>query len=263
MVSLRALCTTTRVLYGLHRGTRRDSGMLVYQMGKVASKSIHATLASALPGTPIIHIHKLNPANFRDFRKTMWRQDPIFLKYMRASYLSSRFDASFFEDRRWKIITLVRDPVARNLSQFFYSIGSYIPFIDDRSQLQREDVHELKSIFLDNFPNHTLPIEWFDGELRAVFGYDILSKPFDHKAGYAIHDHILALRVEDINRVGPSALSRFLGVEINSIEKINTAKDEGYYDLYSFFKNIIKIPSSYLEKRTTTSTAATSTLSPR
>jgi len=246
MVSLRGLFTTSRVLFGLYRQTRLNSGILLYQMGKVGSKSIVATLSPALPGFPVIHVHALNPTNFGPLREMVWEKDSVFLRHARNRLLSRCLDVSFLEDRDWKLITLVREPLARNLSKFFYMIGSYVPSIDNRRELSKEDIPRLRDIFMHQFPDHTEPARWFEEELRAVFGYDIMDYPFDPTIGYATYGPILILRTEDLDRVGATALADFLDTDIKGIKRTNTSRDQGYNDLYSHFKRVVKFPYDFL-----------------
>jgi len=248
MVSPKTLITTARVIYGLRKRLNTNHGILVYQMGKVASKSIRSTISDALPSTPIIHVHTLNPTIARDnFRKYKFSSNGKFLKYSRSLFLSSEVSPSLIYDKNWKIITLVRDPVAQTISDFFFSLGDYTDFNGKKYQLQESDINRLKEIYLNDYPDHSLPIEWFDDELSSVFNYDIYAKLFDRRKGYFYDDNLLLLRVEDLNTIGPEALESFLNVNNVMLKRVNTANTLGYKKTYEQFKSHISLPMPFLQ----------------
>jgi hypothetical protein len=72
--------------------------------------------------------------------------------------------------RRWKVVTLVRDPIARNISGFFQTLQSEFGLDYEKAEsMDEEDVaRELVDIFLEKVTWHDYPLTWFDTELKSV-----------------------------------------------------------------------------------------------
>lgn len=95
--------------------------ILIYQMMKVGSNTVRQTLASVLD-QPILHIHFLAQDNLTSHclgieREHEWRYVAKSLPQM--NYLYSLIKNTSAKNR-WKVIVLVRDPIARNISLFFH-----------------------------------------------------------------------------------------------------------------------------------------------
>jgi hypothetical protein len=110
----------------------------------------------------------------------------------------------------WKVISPIREPVARNVSAFFQSIERYYP--DYREYKYKEAVLES---FLQDY-NHQWPELWFDAEIMDVFDFDPFSEKFNRKQGYQTYEvergEILIIRLEDADKVLPRAIKEFLGI---------------------------------------------------
>ena len=111
--------------------------VFIFQMGKVASTSIYKSLQQQYPGR-VFHGHS--------FKKD--HENPE-IRFLHHHY---RFGG------RIKIISLVREPVGRNISAFFQNFEEYtgIPFSSSALSLD-----ELYQIFLGKYA-HEEPLEWFD-----------------------------------------------------------------------------------------------------
>ena len=95
--------------------------IITYQMGKVGSSTVQASLVAVDPERPIYHVHFLNPARVREIeqqRRNYFGTEKISL--LRRPWLSEfLFKQIRKQNRNWKIVTLVREPIARNISTFF------------------------------------------------------------------------------------------------------------------------------------------------
>jgi hypothetical protein len=100
--------------------------LIIYQMGKVGSKSVKRTLETLNLDMPIYHSHLLTKARIAETEKKRKK----FFRTSRESYLKRPWLNQFLRtkinkgmaDHKWKLITLTRDPVARNLSTFFENL---------------------------------------------------------------------------------------------------------------------------------------------
>lgn len=231
--------------------------IIVYQMGKVGSKTVELSLRyyyqSRGRDVEIYHAHFLNYLKEMEknaLRQKISRHGLQHIHEMMA--LKKKIESD--PNRKWKLISLVRDPVARNIAGFFQalSINQHIP--DWKARYQRGDlkVEELLEKFLtlgDDFRNH--PASWFDSQLKPVFGIDVYEKPFPHEKGYEIYKNdrfeLLVIRMEDLNRCAAEALEQFLGIDGFELVESNTSEEKDYKDLYKAFK-ALPMPSEYVEQ---------------
>jgi hypothetical protein len=231
------------------------SPVLVYQMGKVGSKTIEATLRARSIPNPIHHVHFLS-----------WRQIEAVEQYYLEQGLPRRFsesraarnllDTASGKKCSCKIITLVRDWVARAVSDLFENMELLLP----ECAAARHDDGKSPEMILkylqaacENFdPNTDFAATWFDKELKEVFGFDIFSVDFDKQRGYQIyhspHADILCIRLEDLSRVYRESFAEFLNISIPSLVHDNTASAKQYHQLYTQIKDRLSVSPEALNK---------------
>lgn len=113
------------------------------------------------------------------------------------------------------VVSLVRDPIARQISGLFQSPDLASISLHDRSGRFDVDrvVTYLEEHFLTADPHHGAD-SWFDEELATVFGVDVFAHPFPRGRGYSIlrekRARVLLLRMEDLDRTLGPALCEFL-----------------------------------------------------
>jgi hypothetical protein len=124
----------------------------IFQMGKVGSVSVQATLAGCLPNK-IVHAHCYEDMALEE-------QD----------LLTSRKKAGL----PINVITPVREPISRNISAFFQTFTRDTGFeLTDRDWT----VDELLELFLKRYP-HDESYTWFDVNFKPLIGLDVYSEPF-------------------------------------------------------------------------------------
>jgi hypothetical protein len=196
---------------------RRGAPILVYQMGRVASTSIARSLRAG-GARRVFRCHTLNPAHVSSLRFS--RRFPAQLLYGRFAHV---------RDRRLKVISPVRDPMARNISTFFKTLHRYVPHGDLKS------VEELRQIFIEHF-DHDEPEVWFDREIKEVLGVDVYAHPFDSDVGHTaiVTDDLdlLVFKVELPEKEIEHLLEDFLRMDRVDLVKANQSKHESYADLY-------------------------------
>jgi hypothetical protein len=163
----------------------------------------------------------------------------------------------------WDVVTLVRDPVRRNVSSFFQNLELMFDFwpADELKSRSAGDVAaRLVELFVDSYIAGKSPVEyddgdpltWFDEELKPVFGVDVFATPFPVSQGYEIYggpsSRVLLLRLEDLDRVANAAFKDFLGAGLSRVVRRNDASDKVYADLYRRFRQLLKLPSQYLDR---------------
>ena len=228
--------------------------ILLFTMGKVGTKTIEYSLREY--GAPhCIHIaHNLNPLMLQRWRKRINEryEDPyIPLEAWHHAWRIRRTVTETLGKKRWQVISLVRDPVARSLSTYFENLSYFFA-----NALERFDAGDLT---IDNFiegffrlPPSKFPQGWFDTQMKFVFGIDVYEQPFPKEKGYALyrgkHADLLVLRLEDVHRCAPHAMKQFLGLDTFSIASDNRAQEKPYAALYKESKEHIRFPVQILNR---------------
>ena len=239
-----------------------DYILLVYQMGKVGSTSIVNSLKTLHLGKTVFHVHGLSPElisyNDNIYRKKfneLRRIDPHLIE---SIYLREILD-EVVDSHYWKIISLVRDPVARNISTLFQNRKLFYEF--DKKVDQMPDnllVQYYKNLFIESYEDqdygqrHQTPLIWLDNEIEGVFGIDVYASDFPKDKGYRIYKkenvEMLLIRLENLNTCAADAIREFLGIENFKLESGNISENKDYGDAYKKFLAAIDIPQSYLDE---------------
>lgn len=261
---------TAKPLYMWRQGrsyrAHKQGPILILQMGKVGSKSVQAGLEARSLGRPIYHAHFLSKertARTEKQRRKFFRTD-------RHSYLMrpwlNQFLLRAFEkredDRKWKLITLTREPVGRNISAFFenldvvrretdgnFEISSHYYGIDP-TVVAVDDVEKLANLFFSR-ATHDSPLMFFDREIKSIFGVDVLGSEFPKEKGYGIYRaarvELLVLKLESLVDCAGAAFDEFLGIDDFKLINRNIGAKKAYAPLYDAFKRNAVIDSEYID----------------
>lgn len=231
----------------------RKSPVLVYQMGKVGSAAVHKSLTSYRLGRSIYHIHNLNKEQAKE----------ELARHIEMSGSSRSYDYlwhSLFlcdlvrkpSSEKWPIITLVREPVKRNVSAFFQALDRINPELYQRGIKGNIEVDKLLDYFLNSFKQHSVPEIWFDRQLKNVFDVDVYSNPFPREKGYCIYESetakVLLIRLENLEQCAGKAFNEFLGIQNFVLLTANIGENKAYKKMYKAFLAEAKLPDSYLKK---------------
>jgi len=253
----RLLSTVYHELRLRRAGSVRAPPILVFQMGKVASSAIFDALRAAELRSPIFHIHFLNPASIRGAEDLLRRTFGTRGSVNRWALYESRYVRRHFlkdSHRPIKIVSLVRDPVSRNLSSFFANLDMFIPHCLARFDQGSLTVADIRRHFLTDFHEHTYPLQWFDEEMKSTFGIDVFADDdvvrrsdtlFQYKRD---HVELLVLRVEDLADGGSRALEDFLGIAPVTLRATNEARSKDYDRVYRAVIKRLKLPEDYLAR---------------
>lgn len=216
-----------RVLQAVRAGRRR--AVLVYSMGKVGSTAVVHALQTA-PDLAVFHVHHLAavPARGAGHRRALsallWRE-----------LVAPGVPAA--------VITLTREPIARNVSAFFQNlrreVGGPAPW--------QAPTATLVETFLTRF-DHTRAVRWFDDEPRRALGVDVYAAPFDAAAGHAriAHDRYptLVLRCELDDAAKGRLIGAFLGRAGVELARANAGEDKAYAHAYAAFRRALRVPQA-------------------
>lgn len=217
----------------------------IYQMGKVGSSTIRRSLGAMEHKYAIYYPHHLTQENIDDmelaYRKS-WSSSYSPRHLWHSQYLRKRLNNHSFTCR-CKVISLTRDPVARNISSFFNNI--YLNYGMDR--LNNKEVLRL---FFNDF-NHQTPLVWFDRELKGVCNLDVYKTDFPKEKGYKIYQgnlvDALVIRLESLSMCVKDSFKDFLDIDDFQLVNANIGETKNYASLYREFLSSVSIPNSYLE----------------
>jgi hypothetical protein len=185
------------------------------------------------------------------------------LKYVwTAQYVSKLVKEQLQKGARWQIVTLVRDPVARNLSSFFQHIRIESPVSEKEYKLKSreydfevvvkdDNLKDVIDIFFER-SRHDTPLTFFDREFKGILNIDIFESDFATEKGYQIlhtdQADVLLIRLEDLNHCATEALKAFLNIDNLELRSANIGGQKEYANAYHQFKRAIVLPESYLDK---------------
>lgn len=232
----------------------KTNPIIIYQMGKVGSEAVERSLATCNINRPLHRAHSLVPENLHSALEDL---DISPQDYFRRSRIV--FDGQFLAKQiardlhrgHWQVISMVRDPIAQNVSSFFQLLDLLVPDFDARHRAGQLSTSELMKTFLAHYPPDNNYITWFDEEMKRTFSVDVFKKPFPHGNGFEIyrepHAELLVIRLEDLDRCAPQAFSEFLGIENFRIRRTNEASSKEYSELYNEFRREAVYPASYVD----------------
>lgn len=225
----------------------KDSVIAVYTYGKVASSTVYFTLKKYLPMNHVYHNHVLDKQNLKrrldlDEYGTLQKNRDI-----QGLKINKMLESN--PGLRLKIITIVRDPIARMISDIF---ENWKLFYEDMNY-DDIDIKELEKKY-NNSNTFQYMKKWFDEEFRAFTGVDVFTHEFDKYSGFSIYNFeqfdMLVMTLEGLNKNYSTAFQEFLNINIPKLRNINTARDkEGYYKYLEIKKNLkfekLKLEESY------------------
>jgi len=248
-----------RIKYGRYRKQHAHDKfpLIIYQMGKVGSSTIVNSLKNLSLNYTVYQVHVLTDewisrVHGQYKRASRIHGRPMLDTHLLASmYLREKLDGGHGE-RKWKVISLVRDPVARNISCFFQAFPVYFPGCPADMLSDGERVGELVDLFMEKFEEHETPLEWFDTHMKPVFGIDVFAEPFPWEKGYKIYEgdeaDLLVMRLEDLDACAARAFREFIGVDGFRMTPDNVSGGKQYAEMYRLFRRQAVIPRAMLEK---------------
>lgn len=211
-------------------------------MGKVGSQTLASSLSQTSVGQRTISVHFLGKG-FKTVleRHRQARLSPGHLETSRA--LIKQIDR--LQNGGCQIITAVRDPVARAVSNLFQNPELLDAPISKSGTIDPDTGSKWLAQRLSQPDAFEYVETWFNSELRDVFGIDVFQTPFNHEAGWTVIDakriSVLILRTEDLSRSGGLALARFLGIAdpvtlASSNVRSDTSSGRAYREVLSNFR---------------------------
>ncbi len=245
----------------------RDDPVLVYQMGKVGSSSIVRSLKALDLDRAVYHTHLLTDELIEETeasRKKFFRTDKhaYLMRPWLNRFLKDKIDKGI-GNRRWKVISLVREPLSRNIAAFFencefvylpetkqYRISSDL-YAFEPLLVNEKGLDDIVELFL-KWGDHDTPLKYFDKQIKRVFGIDVYASAFDRERGYQVYEgknaDLMVLKLEKLDDCAAEAFRDFLGIENFSLVNANVASQKDYAELYKNIKSFITFPKAYVDR---------------
>lgn len=218
--------------------------ILIYQMGKVGSSTLESSLNSA--EIKNLHIHNIVGANNYKF-KSRGALNTL------AAYLAKLIFKYKIKTSKnnIKIITLMRDPIARNISTLFQELPRMLYFNSLENNRAEENIDEMLRSFMSKYVNSRVPMDWFDQELKYYFEVDIFQHRFDKETGHALiktkNIEVLLLTSESINQ-NVQNIAEFVNHKHLDLTNGNISEKKWYSGIYKEFTRAYTIPIGEAEK---------------
>jgi hypothetical protein len=222
----------------------KDNIYLVYTMGKVGSSTIYTTIETELKVANVFHVHPLSRKWLETKALSIGENHPFVKQAKQIQKLKST------PGKRFKIISIVRDPIAKKVSGFFQNPHLYGLTQQD---LLTIDPHEACNLILNNKITFYDTVEWFDQEFAEFTGIDIYQQSFDHSRKQLVvsddnNIDILILRLEDFKDQQTILLNleKFIGLPIQRITNANVTQEKPEAMLNKQVVNLINFPDDFV-----------------
>ena len=215
--------------------------IIVHTMGRVGSSTV-AFACDELDGYETYHTHFLNQQSIDDLLRRAERRGRKIAPNISRSLVV--LNDILPKTDEVKMITLVRDPVARNLSGCFANFLTKKPR-SEGALLTRQEVQDQFDQFY-----HDRPLWWFDRELKEALEIDLLAHPFSKEDQFQRlkfgQIDLLAMQAELDDEIKLRVLQEFLGTNKLGLKRRNVhAKKD---DRYGQFLQYAPVTSDYMDK---------------
>lgn len=247
------------LILSLLQSEKSESPVIIYQPGKVGSHTIEFTLKEY--GISVLRSHGvLYPCQYE------------------KTGMENTFVQEIKKFQKVKIITLVREPISKDIGHFFQKIsvaendvGWLVKGIMEKD-LQQSFLNYLSVVTPYDFSggkqdsykktviSHIDYIGeknkngalwgWYEEELGKNLGINIIEEAFDVEKGYSIikRDNIelLVVKLECLNSL-ETVLANFVGITDLKLINRNTASQKSYSYAYKQFQKEVRFPRKYLD----------------
>jgi hypothetical protein len=217
-------------------------------MGKVGSRSVTDSLIKH--GLhPVIHIHRMNPENIQRVRAEHQKHNHKPQNEKIGLWLYKNICGT--DRQKAKVITLVREPISRNISAFFQNYQRFAGAKYKRSNFQTDKLIEQ---FFSEY-RHEVPLTWFDNEIKQTLGIDVYKYGFPKELGHLeirkARIDLLVIKMEIPDRSKAAAIAKFLDLENFQLKRSNIGYQKKYSEAYREFKKKIFLPQAYVDQMLT------------
>lgn len=244
---LKEHCKMIAIQYLKSYITSTEKSIWVYQPGKVGSTTLAFSLGKK--GKQIIHFHSLK------------YPEQILEGSLQKEWIQA---VDYIKKRSVKIISVVREPLARDYSTFWQAFSTpyerirILPIVQPNLQNM---YNKFMGFMATNEQNGYYKFgvgtpwtwreefNWFDKEIKDVLGIDIFKYPFDKEKGYSIikkdNIEILLLKTEKLVD-NLDIIRNYVNIQDLTFANANMASQKEYYTLYKQFRKEVRLTKDYV-----------------
>lgn len=224
--------------------------IIILTPGKVGSTSVYKTLKKFTKRN-IFHIHNLS-------QKGIEISNNLHLKSERKSIPLHLIISKLLIKKLKKyqgeiyIITIVREPISREISSFFQNTEMHKTIIENKNL--DIDINKAKKLLRSKLESDFCKSleDWFDIEIKGNFGIDVFETEIDTKKKYIVtrknNCHVLILRMEELNELFPKAIQELLTLDDSfNLLSSNLGEKKHYAIAYNDIKKNIKLSPSSID----------------
>ena len=224
---------------------QKQDPVLIFTMAKVGSSSVYHSLKHQ-SDLPCFHIHSLDKeeevrakAICKEKGVYPGSRSPVFILH----------EQLLEKQRPYKVISLFRNPIERNLSAFFeaFEIHMGVP-----AHLFKGTLQEIEDAFYEKL-DHSYCKDWFDNHLKEGIRVDVYEHAFAKAKGYAIIKNdqvdVLVLKSNLDDTLKATLVGDFCGIKDFTIKNVNVTEAKKEAQLYADFKSHIRFSKSYLDNQ--------------
>lgn len=219
--------------------------IVVMQMGKVGSRSIVDSLERHYSDGPIFHVHALRRESLDTARQRFEEAKKPLPDHLRHS---EEVLALLDRGAQFKVITLTREPISRNISAFFQRLS-------DEGRSPTAPTPALVSELIEEFQSsqrHGVATGWFDNQFHAGLGIDVYEHPFSFQTEFQTYEttnvSALLLRTEAADSLKAEQIGAFLETDGFALRRSNDSSTKGYAATYAAFKEAIVLEARYVNR---------------
>lgn len=230
--------------------TYNQPPIIILTPGKVGSSSIYYAFKKFFPNH-VYHIHRLSRNGINKsmlYHKNSDRRS-IPLHLITADLLERRL---IKYKGRISIISIQREPIAREISSFMQNIEFYKNSIENKDM--SINIEKAQSILTNNLADSTSrrSTDWIDDEIGKNLGIDIYKDPFNQKKQFKIYENnrysLLIMKMETMESVFSQAISEFLKICFDiELKNKNIGAKKYYASDYKEIINSIEINKSVID----------------
>jgi hypothetical protein len=211
-------------------------------MGKVGSLSIYYALKNDWL-TPVFHVHSLSETEQKFYEEECFKRGILPGSRSAIPMINRQI---LMNKRPYKIITLVRNPIDRNLSAFFEAFEYYMGIPAEKYQ---GSVAELELKFHQFLP-HNYATDWFQDYFYQQTGVNIYDFEYDKRQKYQFistqNIEILVMDVALDDTTKEKLVADFTHRQLVIIDRKNVRESTAAAGLYKEFKSGIRFSKNYL-----------------
>ena len=231
--------------------------VLIYQMPKIGSQTIEATLRQCAIPWPVFRFHYLSSAFANTLRHGLSapQAEPAWKESARLQLISIRETSRTLRWRRvlcfcgfklpklW-VITGVRELIGLVLASIFENYTYFAPDIESMT------VEKCRKALLHPKTFKTLR-DWFELELKGSTGINVFRTAFPFEQGFDLYENrfarVLVYRFESMDQL-PGLLSKFLQYEIPVLVNSNLGDSKQYADQYRSVRDRLTLPPDFVKE---------------